>query len=419
MSEPDRIVSQSLLLLPPPPPLPTLDNLQVGYGPSLISTLKLLEPECKGSRRVAQLDIAIAKPGLLAAAAQSRATVFSELQLLLANLYGLLNAISAKEQIKLDAPGGIDIRIFFLDYTPGQALEVRRKPKIHGPIIDLQTLVLSHRPWRNLFVAESEEGQELARSFSYLLHSASRFHSQPEVRRVPDGTRVTTAQQPTLQNGGPTEPASPHHSVAVGGTFDHLHVGHKLLLTATALLLDSPDSSEEIAVPHCKITIGITGDALLEKKKFAEHMESWAERQTRVMEFMQGIVDFSRSSSNGISQDSLERADDPSPNGTYVRQHLSKPDLVIDYVQISDPFGPTITDEAISALLISKETRAGGTAVNEEREKKEWHSLDIFEVDVLDSEQAEKEGGVAAKEFAAKISSTAIRQSLAELAQKK
>src|SRR5271155_4462149 len=62
---------------------------------------------------------------------------------------------------------------------------------------------------------------------------------------------------------------------------------------------------------------------------------------------------------------------------------------------INNPFGPTVTDAAITALVTSAETRAGGAAVNDRRRAQGWAPLDIFEVDVL---AACPEGGEAGQE---------------------
>ncbi len=48
----------------------------------------------------------------------------------------------------------------------------------------------------------------------------------------------------------------------MGGTFDYIHCGHKLLLSAALLLLK----------PGCKLTLGLTGDELLKNKKNKEVM---------------------------------------------------------------------------------------------------------------------------------------------------
>ena len=85
--------------------------------------------------------------------------------------------------------------------------------------------------------------------------------------------------------------------------------------------------------------------------------------------------------------------------------------LTINYVEIFDAFGPTITDEKISALVISGETRSGGKAVNDRREEKGWAPLEVFEVDVLDAHD-ETGSGSAKADFQNKISSTEIRRRL-------
>ena len=85
--------------------------------------------------------------------------------------------------------------------------------------------------------------------------------------------------------------------------------------------------------------------------------------------------------------------------------------LRIRYVEIFDPYGPTITDQAIEALVISAETRAGGDAVNKKRQEKHWPPLEVFEVGVVDGEDSISQGQTStnAEDFQKKLSSTAIR----------
>lgn len=63
-----------------------------------------------------------------------------------------------------------------------------------------------------------------------------------------------------------------------------------------------------------------------------------------------------------------EKVSRPTPNGHIVRvtylSLASGTTTTINYTRIADPYGPTITDRKISALVISHETRAGGKAVN-------------------------------------------------------
>jgi hypothetical protein len=63
----------------------------------------------------------------------------------------------------------------------------------------------------------------------------------------------------------------------------------------------------------------------------------------------------------------LEEISRPTPNGHIVRVTYLSPasgTTTINYTRITDPYGPTITDRRISAIVISYETRAGGKAVN-------------------------------------------------------
>ncbi|KAI8148273.1 hypothetical protein BJV82DRAFT_642465 [Fennellomyces sp. T-0311] len=157
--------------------------------------------------------------------------------------------------------------------------------------------------------------------------------------------------------------------VAVGGTFDHIHAGHKILLTMTALLASK------------SIVVGVTDDSMLKSKKHREYIASTQERIANVIEFL----------------------------GTVRRG------LVYDVVPISDPFGPTITDPSIQALVVSLETEKGGEAVNRERLLRDFPKLELRMIDVISSDNA----SVSGQDLGAlKISSTWIREYIARQQQK-
>ncbi|KFY06348.1 hypothetical protein V492_08071, partial [Pseudogymnoascus sp. VKM F-4246] len=208
----------------------------------------------------------------------------------------------------------------------------------------------------------------------------------------------------------PQHPSSKTHSVvAVGGTFDHLHAGHKLLLTSTALMLQPPTGPS--SQPR-RLIIGITGDELLKNKKYAEQLESWQRREEGVINFLVPLLSFT---TPGSAEDTKRTSfDEPVVNGRGVSTHLRQAGITIECVEIQDPFGPTITDEAVSALVVSGETRDGGAAVNTKRQEKGWASLEVFEIDVLDAGEDAPAEGSKTESFAAKISSTAIRRKRAE-----
>jgi phosphopantetheine adenylyltransferase len=198
-----------------------------------------------------------------------------------------------------------------------------------------------------------------------------------------------------------------HYSIAVGGTFDHLHAGHKLLLTMATLLLQPPDQSDQ----RRRIIVGITQDELLKNKKYADFLETWDTRQQSVSDFLLALLGYS---APGASTPTTYRVSRPGMNGKAVHMRLDQ-GLEIECVAISDPFGPTITDESISALVVSGETRGGGQAVNKMRKELSWLPLEVFEVDVLKADELGDRGWTN-EGFDSKISSTELRRCQSEKA---
>jgi len=131
--------------------------------------------------------------------------------------------------------------------------------------------------------------------------------------------------------------------VALGGTFDHLHAGHKILLSMGAWITSQ------------KIIVGITGvclsqnlsnltflpdDALLKNKSNKHLLELLPSRISGVRAFLS----------------------------------LFKPGLIYDIVPIDDVYGPTGWDPNIQALVVSKETLGGATSSS---------CLDLFSLPLL------------------------------------
>jgi len=163
----------------------------------------------------------------------------------------------------------------------------------------------------------------------------------------------------------------------------------------TAFLL-SPNA----AAP--RIVAGITGETLLINKKHSKHLGSWDSRAAEVVNFLRGITDFSANPSQLLTSPSSSTPEtDITPCSTTTTISDGEKELVIETVEINDPFGPTITNEAISALVVSEETKNGGEAVNKKRTEKSWDALQVYQVDVIEYE------GV-------KMSSTDIRRKLEE-----
>ncbi|KFY19398.1 hypothetical protein V493_07976, partial [Pseudogymnoascus sp. VKM F-4281 (FW-2241)] len=240
----------SLLLLPLPPPSLSRASLKAAYQPALTAALRAIASTSTRTSPIAVLDIVVPWPALRGQREKPRSHIFGETQHLLAEVYSLISIVGARENIELDGPGGIDSRVLLLEYDDASvdlAGEEGRNVVAAaggGPIIDLPTLALTRRNWNLIFAVDGEQGQAVFTKY----RNAANSYTPPlrgQIRTVPGGTTVVVEASKTSQTTQPSpHPSSRTHSVvAVGGTFDHLHAGHKLLLTCTALMLQPPAPS--------------------------------------------------------------------------------------------------------------------------------------------------------------------------------
>lgn len=403
----------SLLLLPPPPSPVSPTSISAAYRPSIYATVSAL----KDLGSSTELLVLLPCPSLHGRVAAPRSQIFEEVQQLLGGLYGLICLVCAKlgVDVESDTPGSIDARIILLDYDSSQTSSNTQAPAldafVSGPIIDLSTFAITRRRWNLIFSVDGEEGQKLLADYTKLANRVSP-PLQGHIKLVSGGVSFIQNKPRLTSTQSPPASSIPHHNVIVGGTFDHIHAGHKLLLTALALLLQPTN----ITSPSPRrLIVGITGDELLKNKKYAEYLKSWKARQDDVVEFLMSILSFTRSSQG--EEVEISTFDEPIPNGRAIHTTLKSCMITLECVEIQDPFGPTITDESVTALVVSAETRSGGQAVNEKRKEKGWKALEVFEVDVLDAEDHE-DNAPRTEGFASKISSTAIRKRKAESVRK-
>ncbi|KAK4246501.1 hypothetical protein C7999DRAFT_15375 [Corynascus novoguineensis] len=389
----------SLLLLPYPPDPLSRDSLNAAYRPSIKSALlKARRPT--GATR---LIVAVAYPVLHGQFLRAKSFSWPEAQNLIAGIYGIISILCAQLSINTEVnggPGSVDSTVILIDDDRNKRYRDDFRPVIepnNTVIVDMATFAAAYFPWNLIFTVRSELGYQVSQTYLKLAEGKQNL-LQSQLVPVEGGLtlNVARAQPAALPAQTPT-----YSAVCLGGTFDYLHPGHKLLLTAGALLLQVPRRGDP--TPPCRYIIGITGDEMLRNKKFAEYVQSWEERARNVVLFLAQLLELSpRGWKDGASPQIEEKDGD-------FKATFRDGTIQVHCVRIQDAFGPTITVENIQALVVSGETRSGGQAVNEKRREKGWQALEVFEVDVLDAEEVSDEP-TKTENFTSKISSTAIRQ---------
>ncbi|MCJ1319153.1 hypothetical protein MMC15_004486 [Xylographa vitiligo] len=398
----------SLLILPNPPADASFATFRAAYQPALTQALSEATSQSKsGSTSILDIALRCHLPCYPVDGPSCRSSIYVDAQHAIALLYGLVCCICTDRAIDLQYNNDVDVRVVLLkDIDLRDTLESDDTIHLQGPIVNMDTLSRSYRPWNCVYSVESEEGEALLQKFMGTRRDLP-IYKQPlsfTTKRLAGGTINGRSDSHQSELRGAASHRQYHYHVAVGGTFDHLHAGHKLLLTATALMLEPLAS--HLNSQQRSLTIGITGDALLKNKKYAEVLETWDERQQAVCEFLTAIISFEKPE-QAVYQS--ERYFNEGPNGKVIHHKLAN-QLTIKCVEISDPYGPTVTDKAITALVVSGETRSGGKAVNERRREKGWSELEVFEVDVVDAGSPDETA--PQHDFHDKISSTEIRKRL-------
>ena len=139
----------------------------------------------------------------------------------------------------------------------------------------------------------------------------------------------------------------------MGGTFDHLHDGHKFLIK-TALLFSK------------KVVIGLTTEDLLKKKKNAAKIENYKTREQNLKTFIDSIGQLNH----------------------------------VEIIPLNDPYGPPVHEPEYEGIIASQETYKNALKINEIRESKGFTPLIIIVIPMIKDRNKNI------------LSSTAIREKL-------
>ena len=139
----------------------------------------------------------------------------------------------------------------------------------------------------------------------------------------------------------------------MGGTFDHLHKGHKLLIK-TALSISN------------NLVIGLTTRRLLKSKNYASKLEDYKTREKNLKKFISSFTDLKR----------------------------------VKIIELNEPYGPPINDPEYEGLVVSQDTYPNALKMNEIREKKGFEPMIIITIPLIKGEDNKK------------LSSTSIRKKL-------
>ena len=213
-------------------------------------------------------------------------------------------------------------------------------PVAHLP--DLDTLLL----------APSTDAQALLNRLNAERTAAGllpmRGHELPEWPLSPAGrTEEREGYDNQDRHGKSSDRLGAGGRVCVGGTFDRLHSGHKLLLTRAALLA------------RRRLLIGVTDASLLRSKHLRELVQPLAFRASSAEEFVRSV----------------------------------RPGLDCAAVALADPFGPAATDGRLETLVASAETAGAALAANGVRAENGLSPLVTDEAPLLNTPPARKLGG--------------------------
>lgn len=133
-----------------------------------------------------------------------------------------------------------------------------------------------------------------------------------------------------------------HRAVAVGGTFDIIHIGHERLLAKAFGLGEL-------------VFVGLSGDHLVSRMSKDHSVRPFADRRSDLRRFMRA-------------------------KGWLNRARIT---------ELKDPFGPATRRKRLEALVVSEETWANGLRVNALRRKRGLKALRLYVVKMVKADDGD------------------------------
>lgn len=127
-----------------------------------------------------------------------------------------------------------------------------------------------------------------------------------------------------------------YQHVALGGTFDHFHIGHKKIISKT------------LELSHT-ITIGLSTEKLYKKKPFSTSIESYQKRQKAILNYIT------------------------------VLKFIGK----VHFIKLTDIYGTAISDKSLEAIVVTEETNANAQKINAKRKEDHRGPLKIITIPLV------------------------------------
>jgi len=226
------------------------------------------------------------------------------------NVTCLLNNVHAAKMLRQQKPGQIDYDMILTDLSQSSHTNLIQFCVANLPTAERSTQIPIYSISCGFDPTESSSGQE------------------PEHESVTDQIAANKVYKSSI----------------MGGTFDRLHIGHKIMLSEAALLTEN------------RLLVGVTNECMLGKKKLSELIEPFEVRSENVKTFLNTIA----------------------------------PALEVLPVNISDPFGPSVVERDYQCLVVSRETLRTGELVNAKRADYKLAPLEIHVVELISDEHLEE-----------------------------